>query len=395
MNKNSLTSKLTLSSSLAGLVCAVAASVGHAAPVATPEGFSAEARGTQRAVYDSNALRNPFIEQEIFCSTTSPELMLRWKTPTSLVESNSRVNANFYDESAYNSVDMHQKLLLSRNNQRWLASLRAKFDRDTTRTSELTNYNLNIAKVYSTRLGIAPQIAFRPSTRNGWLLNATVNNVTYNNDAFTDYNIFSISPSYERRLDQQNTVVVTLNTQRYETASGADSRSDSYGPSLGWNSLLSPRLTLRANAGALATKKSGANAGTDPRSWNYVFSGTLAYKGDQDSLDLTATRAREPFGNGTETLLDTFSATHEHRLSEALTLNARAKYQTADYSSQPGTNLDDGITTGAGVAYSITDHVDLNADYNYRNEGLTGISTRIDQHIVMLGISYQPSWSGK
>lgn len=360
---------------------------------ASPGGFSTEIDLGQNFTYDSNPLRVADDEDSIFGSTTSPQLVIRKKTPTATVESDSKVDANYFNHSQFNSVDLHQKFFVSKQNQRWTASLRASGDYDTTRTSELTNYALHIPKVRRTRLNAAPQITFRPNAQDSWSLLAAITDVNYDNSAYTDYRYYSAGPSYEHRFDPENKGTISFTAERYETTSNSALTSDSYGPTVGWVSLLSPQLTLKLSAGVESTEKRGTNAGSDPDSWNYVFSGNLAYKGSADTLDFTATRAREPFGNGTETLLTTLRISEKHAINRVLSLNAEALYQDADYSTEPGINLDRGWGAGGGITYRWYDNVDLTANYKYRNEDLTRTGGSIDQHIVMLGFSIHPAWS--
>ena len=377
---------------IASNMLACTAQAANEAPAA-PSGLSAEINATQSATYDSNPLRLTHGETSLYGSTTSPELVLRKKTPTSLVESTTRVDANVYDHSEYNSVDMHEKLSLGRENQRWSATLNGNVDYDTTRTSELTNYALNLPMVRSTRISAAPQISYHINPRDALVLYSSAMTASYDNRAYTNYNFYQISPGIQHQFDPQNTGSMTLNGQRYETARGKSSSSDSIGPSIGWTTILTPRLTVTANAGAQSTQNNGANKGADSSSWNYVFAGGVTYHGTQDTLDFTAKRAREPFGNGTETLLDTFAVDGKHALNQKIELNGLAKYQSANYSTQPGINLDSGVTLGTGIAYRVVDDIALTADYKFRDESLTNLSGHVEQHIVMLGVSLHPSWS--
>ncbi len=361
-----------------------------------PAGFSVETNISQTFSYDSNPLRLTNGATAIYGSTTSPELIVRSKTPTSVAQSDLRVDANAFDHSAYDSADVHEKLLLGRQNERWDAHLDANFDYDTTRTSELNNYDINLPRVHSTRFGAAPQVSYHFNENNSALLYASAIAVSYDNRAYTDYNFYQASPGIEHRFDPQNTGNFTMNVQRYETAEGPDSASNSYGPSLGWTSLLTPRMTLHASAGALNSISTGANKSTssDNTSLDYVFSGDLAYTGTVDSFDALARRAHEPFGNGTETLLDTFSLTGKHALNEKLALTGEAKYQIADYpDEQPRINLDHGYVVGTGLTYKVMDDVDLSANYKYLNQSLTAATGTVEEHVVMLGFNIRPSWS--
>lgn len=360
-----------------------------------PGGFSVDTGIVQTFAYDSNPLRLTNGEDALFGSTTSPKLTLRWKTPRSVIETESRADVNVFDDSDYDSVDFNQKLLLSRSNERWTASVRGLLNYDTTRISEVTNFSVNLPKVRSRKLSAAPEISFKASQRSRFVLAGSATALEYDSSRFTDYNTYSISPSYELKFDPRNAATFTLNGQRYETTSGTDSASNSYGPSLGWTHVVNPRLTVRASAGGLSTHKSGAGAGTDRQGWNYVFSGGVIYKGDQDVFDFTATRAREPFGNGTETLLDTFAVNERHALNPLVTLKANAKYQQADYETLPGINLDYSYGAGAGVAYRLTPKAEISADYRYRREQLTTVTDNIDQHVMLISLSYEPNWTGE
>ena len=361
----------------------------------SPGGFSAETNATQTFTYDSNPLRLPTGEQSIVGSTSSPQLILRFKTPMEVLLSDSKVDANFFDRSEYNSVDFHQKFLFGRQNQRWTASLGGAFDYDTTRTSEFTSYGLNLPKVHSTRYGATPGLAYRLNERDALDLGSSAQHVDYDNRAYTDYNYYQLSPAYEHKFDPNNTGTFTLNAQRYETAIGPDSASNSYGPSLGWVSIVNPRLIVRGSAGALATEQEGASKTTGDSKWNFVFAANATYKDAADTLDVSASRVRAPFGNGTENLLNTLAITDRHALNDKLELNGIAKYQSADYAeTQPGTTLDDGYVLGGGMAYRIMDDLALTADYTYHNESLTNIGNEVREHVVMLGISLRPSWSG-
>lgn len=370
-----------------------ALAAGNNSTAKAPGGFSAEMRGSQTLSYDSNPLRSTNGKQSIYGFTTSPRLILRKKTPLSVIESDTQIDANMFDRSAFNSVDISQQVLLSTENERWSASTKGFLERDTTRTSELTNYGRNLPRVYRTRIGGAPQISFRPNSTSTWSLGATAADVNYDNRTYQDYSTYSLAPSYTRRFDAKNSGVISLNGQRYETTEGSRQRSTSAGPSLGWVYTPTPRLTTRMTAGAQRTQKNGSNAGSDRILWNYVFTGSVIYKGNVNAVDFTATRAREPFGNGTETLLTTFALKGEHAINPRLAIKLGGAYQTADYESAPGINLDHGWNIGTGLAYMLYDTIDFAADYRYRSESLTGIPGGVDQHSVMLSLNYHPSWS--
>jgi hypothetical protein len=359
-----------------------------------PSGGNASLRAAQTFSYDSNPARVVMNADAIYGSTTSPELLLTYKTPLLEAYSSSRVDANFFDDADYNSVDFHQDAYVNKRNQRWAVGARANVDYDTTRTSEVTNYSINLPDVHRTRIAAAPYVTYRASERDALSVSGNVINATYDNSAYADYVVYAVQPTYERQFDAFNKGSLSVRGQRYETTSGAKQQSDSIGPIVGWTTTLSPQMTATVTAGAASIDKSGTNtAGSD--GWNYIFSGNLAYKDTQDDFNLSASRALEPFGNGTETLLTTFAVRNEHSISPTLSLNAHGMYQIADYSSDPGVNLDQGITVGGGATYKLTETTHLDANYKFRSEDLTNTNSNVDQHVVMVGVTIHPQWTVK
>lgn len=356
-----------------------------------PGGFSYSASIGETFSYDSNPLRVTNSPDALFGSTTSPRLVLRKKTERSYLEADTQLDQHLFNRHAYNSTDLHEKLLLTTENTRWVASVRGVADIDTTRTSELTNYALKLPKVTRTKLGATPELTYKSTPMDHYSIRATAAHITYDHDAYNDYDLYALSPSYTRKLDTFRDVRVTFNARRYKTTSGGALRSDSFGPMLGLTTKHSPRLTTRLSAGAEKSRKRGANAGSNANDWNYVFGVETHYRNARDQLTLAATRARQPFGNGTETLLTRVSLRERRTLNPTLAATLDAGYQTADYTTEPGINLDHGFDAGAGLAYHLTHDVDLTANYQFRNEQLTHTRGAIDQHVVLLGVRYHVS----
>ncbi len=371
-----------------GLVIACAT---LAAPMATFAAKDATLSLSQQTVYDSNPLRLPTGAESLFGGTSATTLTLTHATPMNAVESTSTVQANYFDDSAYNSIDWFETLRLSRDTARWQAGITGKLAYDTTRTSEITNFAQNVPDVRSRKLALAPEISFKADSRTRLKLMTSATDVSYDNNAFTDYALYTLTPSYEYKLSEQHTAHVDLRAQRYETTEGAALYSDSVGPMVGIRSSFNRSLSGGLAMGAVHVDKHGEGAGSDDRDlWNYVFRGTLRYQEAATVWDASATRAREPFGNGTETLLDTFTLNRSQQINPSLKLDAQGKYQSADYSGSPGVNLDHGLTLGGGLSYRLTEHSDLSGEYRYRDEKLTNVTGNIAQHVVMLTLAHRP-----
>lgn len=362
-----------------------------AVAASAPGGMHYEARLREAATYDSNPLQLDTHAEAIFGSTTSPELVIRSKTPRSSFESDTRLDINLFDRPAYNSTDLHQAFALRRENAHWMAELAAGLDVDTTRTGELTNFANRLPRVGRTKYALAPALGYRTGARGKAMLRTGFTQVHYDHANFTDYNLYTLSPGYSYQLDPTHELTIGALAQRYASDSHADLTSDSYSPQIGLTTRVTPQLSTRIGGGVQSTDKHGSNAGSHRHGWYYIYEARADYETAADRLTISARRAREPFGNGTETLLTGLRFNERHTLTPTLALLADGQYQSADYRGEPGVNLDHRWTLGGGLAYALTPQTDLSAEYHYRAERLTHRDDA-GAHLLMAGFTYHTDW---
>ncbi|MDP9128212.1 MAG: outer membrane beta-barrel protein [Pseudomonadota bacterium] len=360
--------------------------------VVTPPltGKSVQAVISETGVYETNPLMVTKGATTLYGSTTSPQLILQDDTPTTQLDLNALVNENLFNESNFDSTDLHVKAGLNKQMQRWGAGIQGATDYDTTRTSELTTYGTNVAPVRHLGVSLTPQTTFAPTAVDKLSLAATAAMSTYQSSVFTDYETFSVNPTYTHTFDPLNSGNISLQAQRYQTTKGPSNKTDSVGPTVGWVGILTPRLTAKANVGVQESRQSGANVTSSSWTLNYIFSGDISFKGQQDVADLNASRAQYPFGNGSEALLTTVALTDIHQLNARLALNVGLSYQTGEYQASANGDLKSLLSANSGLTYHATDHVDVTATYQYRYETLNGVSGNAQDNAVTLGVSYHP-----
>jgi hypothetical protein len=375
----------------AGALCASDGPEEMPAPLLPPPPVHPyEIKGSEVLTWDSNPLLLPSGAQSIFGSVTSPELIINDKTPISSFHSDSLLNVNIFNHSDFDSTDFHEKLAMDRHVEQWEAGIAGNFDYDTTRTSEIVTYGLDLPRVHHTGWGVTPDIAYRFTSVDKITLQGSYHRSTYDNDAFVDYEVSSLSPFYEHSFDPKNKAIFTLNAQWYESLESTRDKVNSVGPTIGWMTLLSPRFSIRVDAGFQKSWEEPA-FGPSSSSWDYIFDGDLSFEGEQDITHLIASRSQYPFANGTSTLLTAFSLTEAHALNKLISLTAEANYQSTDQPSEAvGINLDREYGLGAGLLYHLFEHWDMTANYKYKNETLTGISGSINDNTVLVGITYHP-----
>ena len=359
----------------------------YAAP--TP-GTDVQLKISEVGSWESNPLKLATGQKSLWGSTTTPQLTLKKDNGSSTFNLDSSVAANIYDKSAFNSTDLHGKADYARKTELWKAGLMGKLDYDTTRTSELTTFGLNLPSVRRFGMTGAPEISYNTSPLDTVGIAGSATRTTYDNAAFTDYNFYTLNPSYARKLTPNDSAILTFRTQRYRTLEGPSNTVDSYGPTLGWKSTVTPRLSTTLTAGYERSSQNSAVVTSRSTNSNYIFKGDLAYKDERDSGNIIASRAHQPFGNGTEALLNSIDIKGSRNINPLLSLNAGARYDDAEYDSVVGTNLDHQFNTRIGLSYRILKDLDATANYQYTSEVLTNVGGTIRDNAVLLGLTYHP-----
>lgn len=348
-----------------------------------------QAIGTQSFTYDTNPLMLTNGAKTLYGSVTAPELVLYNTTPTSQLMVDGVVQKNIFNQSEFDSTDLHSKILFNTKNERWSADLKQTIDYDTTRTSEFSNYGFITAPVRHIGINVSPTIGFKPTATDTISLPASLTTSHYERRVFTDFTVMSASPNLKHEFDPNNTGVFTFKAQRYRATTGPRNVVDSVGPSIGWIRTLSPLFSINGNIGIQQSRQFGSIA-SRPWELQYTFDGGLNYEDLQDRLQFTARRANYAFGNGTDSLLTTFGVTDTHKINPRLSVNFGLNYQTADYQAQTVGSLETMITGNGGITYNVTPYVDLSSTFQYRRETLTNISQTADSSIITIGIVFHP-----
>jgi hypothetical protein len=375
------------------------AALAYYAPSSTtpdlPGGPSLQFIGKETGSWESNPLMLLSGAQPLWGSVTSPELIFSGKTPTTQLSVDELVNENQFNQSNFNSTDVHSKVNFATQTQRWSFQFQQNTDYDTTRTSELfpNGFNNVISNIPVQHLGLTetPTISFAPDTTDKVSLTGSLLNSHYDNPIFTNYMQSSITPSSQHDFDPLNSGIFSVQAQQYKTTEGPSVTVNSVGPQIGWIGKLTPRFTAQVSAGVQGSDQYGAGvAQSQPWTLQYVYNADLAFKGTQDTTHFIASRADYPFGNGTESLLSTYSLTENHNLNELVSLNVGASYQAASYLSSSNGDLNYLLTGTGGLTYHATERLDISANYQYRYETIIGTNSTAQDNMATLSLTWHP-----
>lgn len=345
----------------------------------------------QTGAWSSNPLMSLTDKKPLWKSTTSPEIVFKTSTGPSSVSVQARIDENNTNRSSFNSTDVHVNVAASTQNQRWMFGVKKRLDYDTSRTSELTNYGLSPVVVRHLGLYISPEVSFSPTEIERLSLSGSFSRSTYDSNVFTNYDTYSTTASYSRNLDPLNAGIFSVQAQRYQTIRNNARKVDSIGPSLGWQTSVSPRLKADASVGAQTSREYAFGTALTDWSWQYVFSGGLSFEGEVDTLNIGASRSQQPYGNGTQALQTSFSISETHKLNAAVSLNAAASYRTATYQTAATGNLESLADGRIGATYHMTDNFDCTFSYRYRHETLTNLNKTVQDNTVMVGLAFRPN----
>ncbi|HVI52548.1 MAG TPA: hypothetical protein VM661_15165 [Candidatus Sulfotelmatobacter sp.] len=376
----------------------VATSVLPAAP--PPDHYSVQTQVKETLDYDSNPLLSSSAHKTAYGSITTPDLTFNADTPTEHLDADLSAVLNRYNLQGFDSNDLHSKLHANHQDSDWSAGLGVMLDYDTTRTSEWNTSGRNVAGIRRTAYQLAPQWSFSPTPVDLLSFSGSyASNIYSNTTLYTNYDTYSFSPSLTHVFDPQNSGVLALQTSRYQTTSGSQVSFNGVGFTGGWRYLASPTLTLSGDLGMQRNEGSFTNQpGT--LTYDMTADASATWKGQQDTLSLTATRSTVPQASGTEAETTSFTFSDLHQLSPRLDTQWNATYQFSDYpGSSSGTQYvqKSYANFNPHLIYHLTEEVKIDLSYLFKTQVMEtlgnqtgGSQSSAHSQAVLLSFIYAP-----
>lgn len=348
----------------------------------------------ETGVWNTNPLMLSRNEKNIYGSETTAALTLIDEMPCTRINAGVSATRNQFNQSDFNGTDFYGQTGFTWRSARWETALDGKISYDTTRTSELTTLGQNIGSVRHMSYSLLPRISYNTSQRSKIEIAGSWLESRYEDSFLSDYRTLSVLPSFVYSLTPRQQAILSVQAQRYQSLENTDLHIDSIGPSIGWSASLTPNFSAELSIGALGSKFYGYATSEQGVDWNSIFSGVLSYKNEQNRANVSATRYRQPYSNGSEASLTKLSAEGTYSFNPKLSLQLDANYQFAEQSPLSTNNLDTAWGGAAAFSYKITKRWDITASYRYRKETLTGTRGDAEQNIIRVGLSYRPDFGG-
>ncbi|MFA5040955.1 MAG: outer membrane beta-barrel protein [Bdellovibrionales bacterium] len=348
----------------------------------------------QSGTWSSNPLMSVNGSDSTWGSSTGAALSLKSTTPLSQFSLDETVDDSIFDKSSLDTVDTHTSSSYSTKNERWNFKLGGNLDTDTTRTSEVAT--IGAQPTISKHLGysLSPNVSFAPTQADTFSLGGSFSASEYDSGNYSDYRVFSISPSYGRKFDLYNSGNISFSAREYRTTNDNKTKTESFSPNVGWTTIFSDRLVGSASIGGQTSRQYNYGVITDEGKWSLVFSGSLSYSGQQGSFSLSAARSQQPSGDGTDSLQTSLTATQSYAINPRLSLNGGISYITATYPTTPINGLDSLVSGNLGASYKVTDWLAFTVSYKYQYKTLTNDAGTADDHSISFGLSLSSDvWS--
>lgn len=206
--------------------------------------------------YDDNPLLLSDNEEGVFGTTVTPSLTLGWFSPNISAGVDLALPYSAFsgdgiegDGGDLDSFDQHAGSFLTLSGALTELSLDARYDRDTTRTSELTDTGLLSGSERRERLSGAVGVLRRLTPVDSLSLNVGAEDVSYETDLLTEFRAYTGEAEYLHDIDPRTQVGLELRVTRFEPESTTEGNTHAVGLQALASYAVSPTLDLSLGAG--------------------------------------------------------------------------------------------------------------------------------------------------
>jgi opacity protein-like surface antigen len=273
-------------------------------------------------------------------------------------------------------------------------SLDLGFDRDTSRTSELTttgNITENVPR-YAIRIGPAWERRLTERSTLGLRYNYSQTRFDSNESDLVDSEQNDIDASYSYQLTEQLGVRGALGATSYEPDDEGSYKG--YDASLGFGYLFSETLRGNFDIGwqQIDSDPEAGEETTGGTASGIVYSLGLSKAFERSSLSLSVSRSAVPTGSGEPVVQESLSLGYAYQFSPRVSFSVPLSFfrnktiSFGDVEEDEETRIF--FSTGPGVNWRVTEDIVLRASYQYQYQRYEEEDRSADGNAVFLSLSY-------
>ena len=361
----------------------------------------------ERIEFDDNVRLVTENKEQAFGSTTTLDLNVEARTPTSALHATVGLGKTvFIGAEGSDSFDQHLGVGGQHRTQRVTLSANAGFDRETTRTSEIIDTGRTDVDAERTGLTLGASVAYRASRLDSITVSSNFSDVSFDSDTdsgsggLTDYRTYGGSVSWSRPLTPRIDLNVSLTASRFETRSGRQEESNSYGVDIGLTRALLENLEYRGSIGVTHVSTDsqelvgGSLVSRQRTSTGFNTDSGVSYTFERTTIRANVATGFSPSARGEVVERSRVGAGVDHRLTPRITLFVDGSFQRDTSQRDTSTTSD---TTGdrtfwsvePGVRWAFLPNWTASASYRYRSSDAGDTGERAVSNAVFATVAYQ------
>ena len=359
----------------------------------------------ERIEFDDNIRLVTENKEQAFGSTTTLDLNVAARTPASALNATvGLAKTVFIGAEGLDSFDQHLTAGGQHRTQRVTLSANAGFDRETTRTSEIIDTGRTDVDAERTGLTLGASVGYRASRLDSITVSSNFSDVSFDSGSgeLTNFRAYGGGISWSRPLTPRIDFDVSLRAGRFETLSGRQEESNSYGAHIGLTRELLKNLQWAGSIGVthLSTdfqELVGGNLVSRQRTstrFNTNTAWDVSYKFERTTIRANVSSTFSPSASGELVERDSVRAGVDHRLTPSITLFVDGSFQRDTSQRDTSTTSD---TTGdrmfwsvePGIGWAFLPNWTASASYRYRSNDAGDSGERAVSNAVFATVAYK------
>ncbi len=362
----------------------------------------------ERIAFDDNVRLVTENKEQAFGSTTTLDLNVEARTPASALNATVGLGKTvFIGAEGLDSFDQHLAAGGQHRSQRVTLSANAGFDRETTRTSEITDTGRTDVDAERTGLTLGASVAYRASRLDSITLSSNFSDVSFDSGSgsgdLTGFRTYGGDVSWSRPLTARIDLNVSLTASRFETQSGRQEdqeESNSYSVNIELTPALLENLEYRGSVGVTHVSTDfqelvgGSLVSRQRTSTGFNTDSGVSYTFERTTIRADVANGFSPSARGEVVERALVGAGVDHRLTPRITLFVGGSFQRDTSQRDTSTTSD---TTGdrtfwsvePGVRWAFLPNWTASASYRYRSDDVGDTGERAVSNAVFATVAYQ------
>ena len=303
--------------------------------------------------------------------------------------------ARYAQDSSLDSEDPSLRLDSSYRTQLSEFGLEAEVSRTTSLITEETDAGNFTSNTDRDLLSLAPSWSYIASPRDTLNVGASVTDVNFRADTFTDHRTLEAHAGWAREVTTADVVSLNFVVEHIESESTIEIESELYDVLVGWDRTFSERLRTSLAAGPqyYTTEEprtvNGSVQTTDEDTFGFRLSAGVEYRPSEvTELDVGFTHEVSASSSGSPLERDTLEATASHRFLPRLSGSLSTLFQLGRDPNNSDSDRDF-FSLQPSLTYELAMEWDVSASYRFRTQDSEG-SDRAYSNAIFATVTYRP-----